>query len=119
MASSEPVATSCPSGEITADVTPVSTCPDNQNLNLGYQAAFGGNATWKTYVPLLSDEQRLVLTRLHIPEACALVARAGHQQATVTRKVKRIDLLLMSLEDGANALFRDVPYLGREGFGVR
>jgi len=52
-----------------------------------------------------------VLPRLHIPYAHRLVARTRGEQAAVGRKVERVDLLLMPLEDVTDSPFRNVPDL--------
>ena len=51
------------------------------------------------------------LSFVHVPDPCGAVSRARHDQTAVARKVERVDLLLVSLEDRPDPLFRNVPYL--------
>jgi hypothetical protein len=49
--------------------------------------------------------------RLDVPQPGALVARAGNEESAVPRKVERVDFLHVALEQVADALFLNVPYL--------
>lgn len=65
---------------------------------------------------LRTDLVRVVI--VHVPYSGSLVTRTGDDEATVSRKVERIDLLLVAIEDIPDALLRDVPDL-QKGFRDR
>lgn len=48
---------------------------------------------------------------VHVPYPGGLVTRTGDDEATVSGKVERIDLLLVAIEDIPDALLRNVPDL--------
>lgn len=50
-------------------------------------------------------------TRVHVPNPSTLVARSRHQETTITRKLERVNLLLMALQEMTDSFLFDIPNL--------